>query len=288
MALDQVDVEEYEWKDGELQHKNSTEMSFMDHLEELRWHIIRSLAAITIAGIVLFIFRKWYFSNVILGPAFNDFPSYGWFCDFSKVLGAGEALCMTLPEFKIQAVNFAEQFITTIKLCFIGGFVLAFPYVFYEIWKFVAPGLYDNERKATRGIVLICSILFLMGVLFGFFTIAPFATNFLMGFTASEAVANNPTLSSFVLYMVMFTLPAGLIFELPIVVYFLAKMGIVTPDGMRKYRRHSIIGILLLAAVLTPPDVVTQFLIGIPLYILYEISILVAARMAKKYQEELQ
>lgn len=195
---------------------------------------------------------------------------------------------MTLPEFKIQAVNFAEQFITTIKLCFVGGFVVAFPYVFYEIWKFVAPGLYDEERHATRGIVFICSFLFILGVLFGFFIIAPFATNFLMGFTASEAVSNNPTLSSFVLYMVMFTLPAGLIFELPIVVYFLAKLGIVTPDGMRKYRRHSIIGILLLAAVLTPPDVVTQFLIGIPLYILYEISILVAVRMSKKYQQELQ
>ena len=195
---------------------------------------------------------------------------------------------MTLPEFKIQAVNFAEQFITTIKLCFVGGFVVAFPYVFYEIWKFIAPGLYDSERKATRGIVFICSFLFLTGVLFGFFIIAPFATNFLMSFTASETVANNPTLSSFVLYMVMFTLPAGLIFELPIVVYFLAKLGIVTPEGMRKYRRHSIIGILMLSAILTPPDVVTQFLIGIPLYVLYEISIFVAARMAKKYQQDLQ
>lgn len=288
MALDQVDVEQYEWRDGELQPKEGAEMSFMDHLEELRWHIIRSLVAISVAGIVLFIFHEWYFNKIILGPASNDFFSYGWFCKISNNLGAGEALCMTLPEFKIQAVNFAEQFITTIKLCFVGGFVLAFPYIFYEIWKFVAPGLYDTERKATRGIVFICSILFLMGVLFGFFIIAPFATNFLMGFTASETVSNNPTLSSFVLYMVMFTLPAGLIFELPIVVYFLAKLGIVTPEGMRKYRRHSIIGILLLSAILTPPDVVTQFLIGVPLYILYEISILVAARMAKKYQQELQ
>lgn len=288
MALDQVDVEQYEWRDGELQPKDGTEMSFLDHLEELRWHIIRSLIAIAAGGIVLFIFHDFYFNYIILGPASNDFPSYTWFCNLSKQAGVGEALCMTLPEFKIQAVNFAEQFITTIKLCFIGGFVLAFPYVFYEIWKFIAPGLYDSERKATRGIVFICSILFLMGVLFGFFIIAPFATNFLMGFTASETVANNPTLSSFVLYMVMFTLPAGLIFELPIVVYFLAKLGIVTPDGMRKYRRHSIIGILLLAAVLTPPDVVTQFLIGIPLYILYEISILVAVRMSKKYQQDLQ
>lgn len=288
MALDQVDVEQYEWRDGELQPKDETEMSFLDHLEELRWHIIRSLGAIAIAGIVLFIFHDWYFNQIILGPSRNDFASYGWFCQLSQQLGAGEALCMTLPEFKIQAVNFAEQFITTIKLCFVGGFVVAFPYVFYEIWKFIAPGLYDSERKATRGIVFICSILFVLGVLFGFFIIAPFATNFLMSFTASESVANNPTLSSFVLYMVMFTLPAGLIFELPIVVYFLAKLGIVTPEGMRKYRRHSIIGILMLSAILTPPDVVTQFLIGIPLYVLYEISILVAARMAKKYQQELQ
>ncbi|MEO0727767.1 MAG: twin-arginine translocase subunit TatC [Bacteroidota bacterium] len=288
MALDQVDVDQYEWKDGELQSGDNTEMSFLDHLEELRWHIIRSLIAIAVAGIVLFLFRTWYFNEVILGPAFNDFASYGWFCDLSKKIGAGEALCMTLPDFKIQAVNFAEQFITTIKLCFVGGFVVAFPYVFYEIWKFIAPGLYDSERKATRGIVFICSVLFIMGVLFGFFIIAPFATNFLMGFTASETVANNPTLSSFVLYMVMFTLPAGLIFELPIVVYFLAKLGIVTPEGMRKYRRHSIIGILMLSAILTPPDVVTQFLIGIPLYVLYEISIIVAARMAKKYQQDLQ
>ena len=288
MALDQVDIEEYEWRDGELQPREDKEMSFMDHLEELRWHIIRSLIAIVAGGIVLFIFRDWYFNKVILGPAFNNFASYKWFCDLSHNIGVGEALCMTLPDFKIQAVAFAEQFITTIKLCFIGGFVISFPFVFYEIWKFVAPGLYPKEKAATKGVVFVCSALFLMGILFGFFIVAPFAVNFLMGFTASDVVANNPTLSSFVLYMVMFTLPAGLIFELPIVVYFLAKMGIVTPEGMRKYRRHSVIGILLLSAILTPPDVVTQFLIGIPLYILYEISILVAARMAKKYEQELQ
>lgn len=287
MALDQVDVEEYEWRDGELQARNDSEMSFLDHLEELRWHIIRSLVAIAVGGIVLFVFHDWFFDTVIMGPTSNDFISYQWFCSLSKSIGAGEVLCMTLPEFNVIATMFAEQFITTIKVCFIGGFVIAFPYVFYEIWKFVAPGLYKEERKATRGIVFICSFLFTIGILFGYFIVAPFATNFLMGFNASGQVVNSPTLSSYVLYMVMFTLPAGVIFELPIVVYFLAKMGLVTPDGMRKYRRHSVIGILLLSAILTPPDVVTQFLIGIPLYILYEISIIVAARMAKKYQQEL-
>jgi len=162
------------------------------------------------------------------------------------------------------------------------------PYVFYEIWRFVAPGLYPEEQKITRGIVFICSALFLTGILFGFFIVAPFAINFLMGFTASPTVANNPTLDSFVLYMVMFTLPAGLIFELPIVVHFLAKMGLLTGATMRQYRRHAIVGILMVAAILTPPDVVTQFLIGIPLYILYEISIFVALRAEKKHQQSLE
>lgn len=289
MPLDQTDVDNYEWQEGQLQLRpDDKEMSFLDHLEELRWHIMRALGAIAIAAIFLFLFRDWYFSEVILGPASNDFASYRWFCQLSQALQLGTALCMELPEFSVQAVAFAEQFITTIKLCFVGGFILAFPYVFYQIWKFVAPGLYPEERKATRGVVFICSILFTLGVLFGFFIISPFATNFLMGFTAADTVANNPTLSSFVQYMVMFTLPAGLIFELPIVVYFLARIGLVTPSLMRTYRRHAIIGILLLSALLTPPDVVTQFLIGIPLYILYEISIFVAARMYKRYQQDLQ
>lgn len=287
MALDQADIDQYEWREGELQPKED-EMSFMDHLEELRWHIIRSLGAIAVGGTILFLFHDWFFNNVFLGPSRSDFISYQWFCNWSKQLQLGEALCFTIPEFQIQATGFAEQFITAIKVSFIGGFVLAFPFVFFEIWKFVAPGLYDSERKATRGIVVICSLLFTLGILFGYFIVSPFATNFLMGFQASTNVVNAPTLSSFVGYMVMFTLPAGVIFELPIVVYFLAKMGIVTPEGMRKYRRHAIIGILLLAALLTPPDIITQFLIGIPLYILYEISIFIAARMAKRYKEELK
>ncbi|MEM1216138.1 MAG: twin-arginine translocase subunit TatC, partial [Bacteroidota bacterium] len=146
MALDQADIDQYEWQDGQLQPK-ADEMSFLDHLEELRWHIIRSLAAIAVGGVVLFVFHDWFFHYVFLGPSRQDFISYQWFCQLSGQLQLGEALCMTIPEFNIQAVNFAEQFITAIKVSFIGGFVLAFPYVFYEIWKFVAPGLYDNERK---------------------------------------------------------------------------------------------------------------------------------------------
>lgn len=285
-----MDVDKLEFDDegNPVIPGGETEMSFLEHLEELRWHIIRALIAIAVTGIVLFLFQDFYFNRVILGPAQNDFISYRLFCQLSEVLHLGDSLCMTLPEFQVQAVIFAEQFITAIKMCFIGGFVVAFPYVFYEIWTFVAPGLYPKERQLTRGVVLICSLLFLLGISFGFFIIAPFATNFLMGYNVSETVSNNPTLSSFVLYMVMFTLPAGIVFELPIVVYFLSRLGLVTPAAMRQYRKHSIIGILILASVLTPPDVVTQFLIGIPLYILYELSIIVSARASKQYQAELE
>ena len=258
-------------------HQDSMEkeMSFLDHLEELRWHIIRSMIAILSVSIVLFIVHKWFFNVVLLGPTHDDFVSYGWICALSEYLGLGKTMCFSPPEFQTIATGFAETFIISIKASFIGGFVLSFPYVFKEIWSFIVPGLYESERKVTRGIIVICSVLFMMGVLFGYFVIAPFAVNFLGGYTI-PGVANTPTIRSFLTYMVMFTMPAGLIFQLPVVVYFLATLGIVTPEGMRKYRRHSIIGILMLAALLTPPDVVTQFLIGVPLYILYEASILVA------------
>jgi sec-independent protein translocase protein TatC len=194
---------------------------------------------------------------------------------------------MQAPDVTPQAIVFGEMFITAVKMAFVGGFVLAFPYVFYEIWSFVRPGLYPAEQQATRWVILICSLLFFIGVAFGFFIVAPFGTNFLMGFEVGGAI-NQPQMASVINYMVMFTLPAALIFELPVLIYFLAKFGLVTAEGMRKYRRHSLVGILVLAALLTPPDVVTQILIGIPLYALYEISIFVAKRAQKQYEAALQ
>ncbi|MEL7122637.1 MAG: twin-arginine translocase subunit TatC [Bacteroidota bacterium] len=276
MALDQVDVDNQAGK----------EMSFLDHLEELRWHVIRALLVIVSIGTVFFIFHDWLFEHVIYGPTKPDFLSYKAFCWLSNQLGLGDAMCLVPPDFESIAVGFAEPFITSIKVSFISGFIVAFPYVFWEAWRFIAPGLYPEERKATRGFVFISSVLFLMGVMFGYFVIAPFAVNFLGGYSI-PGVENKPTLSSFITYMLMFTAPAGLIFELPLVVYFLSKIGLIYPETMRKYRRHSIIGILLLSAIITPPDVVTQFLIGIPLFVLYEFSILVSARVVKKAEKEL-
>lgn len=277
MPLDQVDIDKYD----QQQLADAKEMSFLDHLEELRWHILRSLAAITIMGIVLFLFKNWFFEHIVFGPSHDDFISYRIICSLSNQLGMGDTMCFQPPVFETIAVGFAESFIMSIKVCFVAGFFVAFPYVFYQVWTFVKPGLYKNERTATRGIVAICSILFLLGILFGYYVISPFAINFLGGYYI-PGVTNAPTISSFITYMVMFTAPAGLIFELPIVVYFLSKIGLLTPAIMKQYRRHAIVAVLILAALITPPDVVTQFLIGIPLFILYELSIFVSRRVEKQ------
>lgn len=267
------------------EEKETREMSFLDHLEELRMHIMRSLMAIVIAGIGIYIFKDWVFETVIFGPSQKDFISYKAFCAVSQWVGAGKALCLEPPEFKMQAVGFGEAFITTLRVAFMGGIVLAFPVIINEFWKFIRPGLYDNERKAAGGMVLICSVLFLIGISFGYFILAPFATNFLIGYTI-PGVENIPTLVSMINYMIMFILPAGLVFELPVVVYFLSRIGLVTPQDMRQYRRHALVVILIVAGIITPPDVVTQTLLGIPLYGLYELSIFVSARVQRQLAEK--
>lgn len=271
MALDQVDVDK--------KNEQKSEMSFLDHLEELRWHIIRSLVAVLLVSIVLFIFRDWLFAT-LFAPSKPDFISYKYFCELSHWIGS-EKMCFSPPEYTALAIGVAETFIMSFKISFVAGFIVSFPYVFWELWRFISPGLLDKERKATSGVIFICSSLFLSGVLFGYFIIAPFAYSFLLG-VKIVGVDNAPQLSSVLNYLLMFTAPAGLIFELPIVVYFLSKIGLVTPRIMREYRRHSVIGILVLAAVITPPDILTQFLIGIPLFILYEVSIFISARVEKK------
>lgn len=281
MPLDQVDVDNME--------SGAKEMSFLDHLEELRWHIIRGIMYILVGGIVLFVFQEWLFDTVIFGPTHKDFISYRLFCQWSHALGLGETMCITPPEFTAQAIGVGEPFIMAIKVAIVGGFVVGFPFVFWEMWKFIRPGLYSKERHATRGAVFVCSALFLTGVTFGYFVVAPFGVRFLIGYTI-PGVENVPTLSSLIGYMMMFTIPSGIIFELPVIVYVLSRIGLVTPADMRKYRRHAIVGILIVAGVFTPPDAVTQFLIGIPLFFLYEISILISARvekqLAKKEAEE--
>ncbi len=256
------------------------EMSFLDHLEELRWHLIRSAIAIFVIAILVFVFRDFVFDKIIMGPKKSSFITYQFFC------GLSEATCFSPPEFKLLPRQMGEQFYTTLKVSAWLGFILAFPYIFWEFWKFIKPGLYKNEQKATSGVVIICSALFLLGVLFGYLIISPFAISFLVGFSVSPEIVSSPTLASYVSNMTMFTIPTGLLFELPIVVYFLSRIGVLTPAFMKKFRRHAIVLIFVLAAIITPPDITTQFLIGIPIILLYEVSILISARVEKKYHSD--
>lgn len=253
--------------------KVEAEMGFLDHLETLRWHILRSVVAIFVFAIAIFLAKKIVFDIVVMGPMNEWFPTFRFFC------ALGEKMCLTPPDMEIIPRVLGEQFLVHIKVSAILGFICAFPYVFWETWRFVKPGLYAKEQKYARGIVFTCSLLFLMGVVFGYFVIAPFALNFLGNYTVGEVVNNSTSLASYVGYMTMFTLPTGIVFELPVVVYFLSKVGLVTPEFMKKYRKHSIVVILIMAAIITPPDIVTQFLIGIPVYFLYEISIVISKRV---------
>ena len=273
MALDQVDVDKL-GPDNLPVASDEKEMSFLDHLEELRWHIVRSVISIFIFGTITFLAKDFVFNTLIAGPKETWFPTYRMLC------GLGDGLCFTPPNFKLIAVGLGESFIVHLKASFFLGLTISFPYIFWEMWKFIKPGLYDNEKKAARGIVFICAFLFLIGICFGYFIVAPVAVSFLAGYDVGAE--STVSITSYVNYLTMFTLPIGIIFELPILVYFLAKVGLVSAAFMRKYRRHAIVLILVLAAFITPPDVVTQFLIGIPLFFLYEISIRIAKRMEAK------
>lgn len=257
-------------------------MSFLEHLEELRWHIIKSVLAIILFAIVAFIYHDFLFDFVVFAPTQGWFPTYKFFCLL------GESMCFTPPDMKIETITMGEAFFVSLSVSFWIGFIIAFPYIFYQFWSFVKPGLYEKEQKAARGVVFICSVLFLVGILFGYFGISPFAIKFLGSFSAGSIVSTNTTsIKSLVGYITMITIPAGIVFELPVVIFFLAKVGLVTAAFLRKYRKHAYILILIIAAIITPPDVTTQFMIGIPVFGLYELSILIASRVEKKRNQEL-
>jgi len=258
-------------------------MSFVEHLDELRKHIIRSLIAIISAAIFMFFLTDIIFKNILFYPLNPDFPTYRLMCWLEQLLKI-PGVCITPVKTSLQTFDMGEAFSLHMKICIYGGLIISFPFVLWQLWKFIRPGLYDAEVKATRGVVIITSILFLLGVAFGYFILAPFSINFLVGYQLPMVNENESFIKagSYINYMIMFTFPAGILFELPVLIFYLAKIGIVTDKAMRKYRRHSIVGILLLAAVVTPPDILSQLLVAIPVYILYELSIGIAARQTRK------
>lgn len=278
MPLDQIDVDSYNPKALPPAEK---EMSFFDHIEELRWHIIRGLIAVVVITVMAFVAKDFIFNSVVFGPRSADFATYRVMCKVAEVTGLS-GLCITPCTFNIETRDLGETFFVHLQVAIFLGLILGFPYLFWEFWRFVKPGLHEREVKAASGIVLVASMLFSFGVLFGYYVIAPFAISFLACYQI-EGTRVTPTLSSYVGYMTMFTMPIGLVFELPVFVYFLAKIGIVTPSFLREYRRHMVVVILLVAGIITPsPDVMSQLLVGVPLYTLYEVSILVAERVHKK------
>lgn len=257
------------------------EMSFLQHLEVLRWHLVRSASAIVICGLVAFFAKSFVFDTVLLGPMRSDFVTYRLLCEASQRFGLSDLLCIGEMNFILINTTMSGQFTTHMFVALISGFVLAFPYVIFEIWRFIKPGLYKTERKYANGMVFYTSVLFIMGVLFGYYVIAPMSVNFLGNYQVSELIVNQIDLNSYFTTLATLVLATGLVFEMPILIYFLTKIGLVTPDFMRTYRRHSIVVILIIAAVITPPDVASQILVSLPLLVLYEISIYVSAAVLR-------
>ena len=272
MPLDQVDDE-------------PGEMSFLDHLEELRWHLIRSLTAIFVFAIAAFVSKGIIFGEIILGPSKPSFWTYRMLCNLSEILNS-DALCISELPFIIQSRQMTGQFSMHITSSFVIGLICAFPYAFWEIWRFVKPGLYDKERKAATGATFYVSLLFFMGVFFGYFVVTPISINFLSNYQIDPSILNEFDIISYVSTVTTLVLACALLFQLPIVVYFATKAGLVSSSLLKTYRKHSIIVILMLSAVLTPPDPFSQVLIAIPLGLLYQLSILIAIKLEKKERKQ--
>ena len=262
--------------------KESKEMSFMDHLEDLRWLLVRStLVVIAIAGGCYFI-DDFIFDTIIFGPNNPSFITYRFFCEVTHFFGVdGTYACAQEFNFKIQNQNVSGQFSMYLWTLVSAGFVIGFPYILWEVWKFISPALYEKERKMAGRFIVVSSVLFFIGVLFGYYVIAPLSINFFATFNVSKEVENLFTIDSYVSVIKTSIIASGLVFELPIIIYFLAKVGMVTPEFLRKYRRFAIVIILILAAIVTPPDIASQIIVSIPIFILYEVSILIAAVVVK-------
>lgn len=261
------------------------EMTFLEHLEELRWHLVRSILSIVILGIIAFVFNEIIFDTILIAPKSPDFFTNDMLCSLGDLVGV-KSLCINSKPFEIININMSGQFTTHIMVSLIAGFIVSFPYIFWEFWRFIMPALYPDEKKHAGGAVFFSSLLFILGVLFGYYLIVPLSVHFLGSYSVSEQVNNQINLVSYISTVASVTLASGIIFELPIVVYFLSKTGLVTPEFLRKYRRHSLIIILVLSAIITPPDIFSQILVSFPLIILYEVSIGLSKRIVKRQKEE--
>lgn len=253
------------------------EMNFLDHIEDLRWHIIRSILVIIVGAILVFLKVEWIFDRIILGPAHSDFISYRWFCKLGKLLHY-DSFCMQDVKMKFQNTAVTGQFMMSMSVSMMLGFVLTFPYTLWELWRFIKPALKPTEIKLANGIVFWCSILFFIGVCFAYFVIAPYTINFFGGYQLSPMFQNVITIDNYYDTMSNLILALGIVFELPILVYFLTRIGVITPDFLRSKRRYAVLILFILSEIITPPDLFSCLLVFFPVYLLFEVSVYISGR----------
>ncbi len=273
-------------KEEEIAQEEGNQMSFLDHLEELRWHLMRSVIAVMVFAIAAFVFYDFIFNVLILAPKNPDFFTNRMFSLLSEYTGV-EALRINTKPFQVININMAGQFSTHISVSLVVGLIASFPYIFYEFWCFLKPALYANEKKHARGSIFYTTFLFALGVLFGYYVITPLSVHFLGSYSVSDQVMNQINLKSYISSITSIVLAAGVIFELPVLIFFLSKIGLVSPEFLKKYRKHSVVMILILSAIITPPDIFSQVLVCLPLMVLYEIGIKISKKVHKKQQEAL-
>lgn len=255
--------------------QDPNKMSFLQHLEELRWRLARSAIAVLLFATVIFIFTEWIIEHLFLNLTDTNFITFRLLCDYFKI-------CVPKITLSLQSTEMTNQFSTNMMLSIVGGIVCAFPYIFWELWGFVKPGLRQNESQAVKGITFYVSLLFFFGILFGYFIISPLCVQFFGNYTMANDIINNFRINSYISIIVSSTFYSGLLFLLPVLIYIFTKLGIVTSRFLKKYRKHALVIVLILSAIITPPDFFSQIIVSIPILILYEIGIIVAKRVEKQ------
>jgi sec-independent protein translocase protein TatC len=265
---------------------SAAEMSFFEHLDELRKHLFRSAIAVAIGAIVVGVYNKFIVQRILMGPTHGDFITYRYLCSLSQKLGLGSKLCMTQIKVQLQSNTVAGQFDVFFNVILIGGVILAFPYIFWQFWKFTKPALTSKELKYTQGVIFWVSLLFFLGVFFGYFIIAPYAIHFFANFKLDENIQNIWTIVNYFNTITPLILGAGLAFQLPLVIFFLAKVGVISSSYLRRIRKYAILTMLILAGIITPPDMLSQIVVTIPLVLLYEIGVWLCVRVEKRQAKE--
>ncbi len=279
-------------QDNHLEEKHEEkEMSFLDHVDDLRKHLVKSGLAILVLSIIAFFYIDNIFDDIILGPLHHDFFTYRKLCEWSHSYYHNDQLCVKDFQITLQNTEMAGQFMMSFKLAFLAGIILSMPYILYQVWKFVKPALNQKETKGSKGFVFYTGFLFGLGILFGYFVLCPISINFFATYTLSPLVKNEINIQSIVSFMSLLVLGTGLIFELPVLMYFLARIGIISSTFLKKYRKYAFVIILIVAAIVTPPDIVSQVILTIPLYMLFEIGVFITKRVEnnkKKAEDDYQ